>query len=66
MSLEKMITEETANEALKALQEIRNDNIQKAINEIQAVCDKYKVVQVPQVIIEGNQIGSQIVMVSKI
>lgn len=66
MSLEKMITEDAANEAMKALQEIRNENIKKAIEEIQAVCEKYKVTQVPQVIIEGNQVGSQIVIASKI
>lgn len=66
MSLEKIITEDATGKAMAELQEIRNDNIKKAIEEINAVCEKYKVAQVPQVIIEGNQVGSQIVIVSKI
>jgi hypothetical protein len=66
MSLEKLITEDAAANAMAELKQIRDARIQEASQRINAICEELKVSLLPQITIQGNQIGSEIVIVSKI
>lgn len=64
--LTKKVTDDLVAKATAELQANRNLRVKEAIIRIKAVCEELDVIQVPQFFIEGNQVDSQIVVVSKI
>ncbi len=60
-----LISDEAANKAIAELQQIREARVKEASNRINAICEEFKIGLVAQVVIEGTQLNSQVVIVNK-